>query len=531
MACSSLSLWQFLCLLAIKLGKKCLKKSPEMKAIILARVSTEDQKEAGNSLPAQIKRLEDYCKRKDLEIVKKFSFDESAYKTKRDEFDRVLEYLKSNKEKIAICFDKVDRFSRNVFDKRVPVLYEKAIADEIELHFVSDNQIIHSKISATEKFQFGISLGLAKYYSDAISDNVKRAREKQLESGQYPHRAPIGYINQDAIDGSKDIVPDESRAHLIVWAFEAYASGGKSLETILKELTKKGLTSPLSHQPLVLSHLDKILKNPFYYGQMVVKGQIYSHRYQPLIPKELFEKCQEIRAGRSKAKYKYAGKPSSFRGLIKCDYCGCSITSDTKTKKSGKAYTYHYCTQYKGQCGAERVTNKVIDDQIIQAFQAIQIPQDVAEKVYNELKKTVEYEQRFYKKATDGIMKQIKDIDRKLYEMYQDKLSGRITADEYDKYVIIEKEKQLDLNAQLKDHIKADKTFLLTVSYIMELANRASELYQSSKAEEKRQLIDFALSNLRLKGKKLLYNYKKPFNLMASYTNSVGWQALEESNP
>ncbi len=166
-----------------------------MKAIILARVSTEDQMEAGNSLPAQIKRLEDYCSRKDFDIVKKFSFDESAYKTKRDEFDRILEYLKTTKEKIAVCFDKVDRFSRNVFDKRVSALYEMETNGNIELHFASDNLIVNSSISATEKFHFGMSLGLAKYYSDAISDNVKRARERQLKSGQWPHAAPIGYQN------------------------------------------------------------------------------------------------------------------------------------------------------------------------------------------------------------------------------------------------------------------------------------------------------------------------------------------------
>ena len=50
------------------------------------------------------------------------------------------------------------------------MLYEKALKDEIELHFVSDGQVINSNISATEKFQFSISLGLAKYYSDAISE-------------------------------------------------------------------------------------------------------------------------------------------------------------------------------------------------------------------------------------------------------------------------------------------------------------------------------------------------------------------------
>jgi predicted site-specific integrase-resolvase len=32
-----------------------------MKAILIARVSTEEQKEAGNSLPARVARLERYC--------------------------------------------------------------------------------------------------------------------------------------------------------------------------------------------------------------------------------------------------------------------------------------------------------------------------------------------------------------------------------------------------------------------------------------------------------------------------------------
>jgi hypothetical protein len=99
-----------------------------MKAVILARVSTEEQKEAGSSLPAQIDRLESYCKRKGFQIIQSYSFDESAYGTKRDEFDKILDLIGKSKEKLAICFDKVDRLSRNIFDKRVPILYEKAVA-------------------------------------------------------------------------------------------------------------------------------------------------------------------------------------------------------------------------------------------------------------------------------------------------------------------------------------------------------------------------------------------------------------------
>ena len=123
-----------------------------MPAITISRVSTEDQKIQGNSLPAQEKRMLDYCQRKGFEVVKKFSFDESAYKTNRDEFDTIIEYIKSYKGFLTVCFDKIDRLSRNVFDKRVSWIYEMAINDKLELHFVSDNQIINSKISAVEKF-------------------------------------------------------------------------------------------------------------------------------------------------------------------------------------------------------------------------------------------------------------------------------------------------------------------------------------------------------------------------------------------
>ena len=176
-----------------------------MKAIIIARVSTEEQKEAGLSLPAQVARLDRYCLAKGFNIVQSFSFDESAYTDDRTEFDRIFEFILQQKEKIAICCDKVDRLSRNMFDKRVSFLYEKALRDEIELHFISDGQVINSQISAAEKFHFGISLGLAKYYSDAISDNVKRAHEQKMRKGEWLSKAPYGYKNIKKADGPERI--------------------------------------------------------------------------------------------------------------------------------------------------------------------------------------------------------------------------------------------------------------------------------------------------------------------------------------
>src|SRR3990172_10987591 len=105
-----------------------------MKAIILARVSTEEQKEAGNSLPAQQARLRDYISRKPtLQLDKEFIFDESAYQDKeRRKFQTVIEYVEKQKETIAICCDKVDRLSRD-FLLGLPALEKLRRVGKIEL--------------------------------------------------------------------------------------------------------------------------------------------------------------------------------------------------------------------------------------------------------------------------------------------------------------------------------------------------------------------------------------------------------------
>ena len=54
-----------------------------MKAIILARVSTEDQMQEGYSIPAQLQRAREYCQKKNLIIQSEYPFDESSTKDQR----------------------------------------------------------------------------------------------------------------------------------------------------------------------------------------------------------------------------------------------------------------------------------------------------------------------------------------------------------------------------------------------------------------------------------------------------------------
>lgn len=515
-----------------------------MKAVILARVSTEEQKDAGNSLPAQIERMQVYCGRKQFEVVEVFSFDESAYKTKRDEFDKILEFLEQTKEKIAVCFDKVDRLSRNVFDKRVSTLYEKAVNDQIELHFVSDGQIINNQMSAVEKFQFGMSLGLAKYYSDAISDNVIRAFEQKRRDGEITGRCRIGYINAVDLMEKKTIVPDPDRAHLIVRIFEMYGTGNHSIKTILKEITKAGLRSRDGFK-LSNSTIENILKETFYYG--IARSKKYNkefpHKYERLITKELFDRCRKIRTERKKEPYKLLSKDFIFKGLLRCQNCGCLMTPEYHKKPSGLEFRLYSCTNSKGICKRVYINENALLEPVYDVLNRLAgITEDVQAQLVTELRKTSEAEVAFHQAQLARIRNE-QDLNLKRKDVLLDcLLDASITKPEYDKKLQEIMDRLQNIALELEEHSKADYDYQTTVATVLSVARRARAIFDSSETHEKRAFINYLIQNPTVACKQLLFDLRSPFDLVLNLadtkrktisisTDRPSWLRGWDSNP
>lgn len=500
-----------------------------MKAINVARVSTEEQREAGNSLPAQTERIGGYCDRRDFKVIKSYSFDESAYKEKRDEFDRLIEYVQeiSKKEKVAVCFDKVDRLSRSVFDKRVGTLYEMAVADQIELHFVSDNQIINNQMSAVEKFQFGMSLGLAKYYSDAIGDNVKRAFEKKRRNGEWTGGVRLGYLNVPLDEGKrlrKDIIIDPEKGHLIQKLFALYASGNYSYSTIRDEMVSQGLTTRKEGIPS-RSVIETIIKDSFYCGiAMSKKYGSYAHKYPRLISKELFDKCQEVRLKRQKTPSKARTKIEYIfgDGLLKCKNCDCTISFETKRKPSGIVNIVGSCTNAKGICERAYENEKNFLKPIYEILEKFEsITEETQNDLVNELRKTTEVEVEYHKTQVDRLRAQydkVKRMDSNLMDMFLDE---SITKDIYDKKHQEHADKLQTLEVELSRHREADYEYQTTISTVISLARRAKTIFDNcSEPKQKRAFLNLILQNPTVDRKKPYFTMASPFNLVLELADS-----------
>jgi hypothetical protein len=65
---------------------------------------------------------------------------------------------------------------------------------------------------------------------------------------------------------------------------------------------------------------------------------------------------------------------------------------------------------------------------------------------------------------------------------------------------------------------------------LLDVASRAAALFESSKPEQKRLLINMVLSNLRLEGQELHYELRKPFDALVDLSKSKKWLGRKDSN-
>lgn len=66
---------------------------------------------------------------------------------------------------------------------------------------------------------------------------------------------------------------------------------------------------------------------------------------------------------------------------------------------------------------------------------------------------------------------------------------------------------------------EAEDEYYLTASYLLQLTNRAYDLFASSEIEQKRQLLKLVLQNLTLEGRKVRYEAIKPLETILNFAD------------
>ena len=515
-----------------------------MKAVIFARVSTQEQEQDGHSIDAQLVKMREYCKKNDLIIIKEYSIVESSTKGERPEFNKCLQFIREQKTKVALVSDKVDRLQRSILD--VPKIDQLVNANKLCLHFLDIGKLDNDSNSAQKAF-YRMAVVFANAYTDAISDNVKRSILHKLNSGECIQKAPLGYLNVRGEGDKSEVIVDKARSHLIKKMFEMYSLGNTSLGDLEKFAKDNNLTnnffSKNEAKPITKNVISCLLKNPFYYGEMYVETykKFYKHKYEKLISKELFDACQKVTEARSKKNNREKAiqtaknheKEFLFRNMIKCGTTGRVASPDRKDKRHTKV-TYYIVYNPESSSKKVWVNEADILAEIGGVFKSMQIPKEMLEEVKEHLENSCNAEKEYHEEKMVLLRRQLKIAEDKidnLLDMESESERSSITKDRFNRRRTAVEKEIANLRTEIAMHDVSDEGFKALAITVFQVASDAYDLFEYGTLSERRSLIDFVLSDITLTGKKLVYTLRKPFDILVNLASCSDWLPGRDSNP
>lgn len=185
------------------------------------------------------------------------------------------------------------------------------------------------------------------------------------------------------------------------------------------------------------------------------------------------------------------------------------------TPEVHRGHVYYHCTNYGNKHG--KITGKkpswIREDEMTlrfgEIFKQLQMPDEVLQDILNTLQSSHKDKVQYFTTISNQLNAQYGQYETWTETLYEDRLSRRITVEDYDRRVSKYRQKQEEVRQKQVTLEKADENYYTNASVLLELANRAYDLFMCSELEEKRQLLGFVLQNATFDGKNLDFNLKK----------------------
>ncbi len=457
------------------------------------RVSTAKQGE-GVSLLEQRASIERYARKNSIVVSEWFEEKETAAKRGRPVFSSMLKQLK-NGAASGVIIHKIDRSARNLKDW---VDLGELIDVGVSIHFANEGLDLKSRGG---RLSADIQAVVAADYIRNLREEAKKGFYGRLKQGVLPLPAPVGYLDKGA--GIPKAV-DPKKGPLVRKAFELYAGGQYSLESLSEKLAQIGLVNRKGVR-LSPSSLSVILKNPFYIGLMRIKstGEVFEGGHKPLITKELFDRVQAMLSG--KCNTKKVRHSHQFRRILTCALCGNRLVGEKQ-----KGHTYYRC--HKKNCAMKCIREEVIEQAVEAKLWRITFTDDEMRYMHAKLEEMGATAEEEAKTTTKELHMQLGALQTRLMRLTDAFVDGSVEKDIYEE----RKEQLLLERCELQDRLTAlsrePQEKIEEATGFLELAQSAWLSYTSGNSDEKRRMVRIATSNLTVSPKCVAVELSNPLS-------------------
>ena len=445
----------------------------------------------------------------DIEIVGEYEESKSAKEPGRPVFGEMIRRIERGDAEGIVAWAP-DRLARNSIDGgHLVYLLDRGVLRDLKFAtYTFEN-------NSQGKFMLNIMFGYSKYYSDNLSDVVKRGNRTKVERGWRPNAAPTGYLNDK---NTKTIVPDPDRFHLVRRLFLSVLEGCSAREAATRARAAGFTTLGVRKGggPLSTRGAHRILRNPFYAGVLLWNGQRHTGSHRPAVTWEEFEAVQTRLRRTLTAKPKQ--ETFAYTGLITCGACGRGITAERKTNRYGYRYTYYHCTGRKPEalCPQRSLRLDRLEAQVLDFLRSLRLEPTVEKH----LKRAIDAKER---KADRGRQADVlalearrTEVERQERELATLRVRGVLT----DEDLIRERSRVAREREAIEVALRraaSPRTGIEPFEDAISFCNYAAKWYLRAENSLKRSIIEIAVSNLTLTDKILRFEAAKPFQLLADF--------------
>ncbi|MDP3793208.1 MAG: recombinase family protein, partial [Candidatus Uhrbacteria bacterium] len=388
---------------------------------LYARKSTEDEERQVMSIEAQLAELAEFAKRENIEIVETFIESKSAKKPGREVFNEMMSKVQESKTPVGLLAWHPDRLARNSVDGGL-IIYS------IDTQKIASLRFPQFWFEPTPQglFMLQVAFGQSKYFSDNLSENVKRGIRQKLRRGEWCGTAPMGYVNNLK---THTIDLDPVKARIVKKAFEEYAEGHHTMKSMSERLSFWGVVC--KHGTLIARGIiHAMLTNPAYLGLIRRNGELHEGKFEPIVSRATFEKVQEVLKNRAKPRHSKKRHYFPFTGLLTCGECSAAITAQYAHGHGG-TYKYYRCTKRLGSCSQSYLREDLLTEQLKAEISKVALCEDWKEKMLAQVemweKENIQSSQSF----AQNLEKEIKETEVKLDRLVNAFLDSTIEKDVY----------------------------------------------------------------------------------------------------
>ncbi|MFC1802243.1 recombinase family protein [Patescibacteria group bacterium] len=391
------------------------------KYFLYARKSTEDDDKQVMSIEAQIFELREFAQKENLEILEEFQESKSAKTPGRSVFNEMMSKVEELGN-IGILAWHPDRLARNSIDGG-RVIYAVDQKNIISLRFPT----FWFEPTPQGLFMLQVAFGQSKYYSDNLTQNVKRGIRQKLRRGEWLNLAPFGYVNNPR---TKNIEPHPTNSKIVVKAFKEYAKGNHTFVSLAQFLADLGVFTRNS-TPLPKVSIKKMLTHRAYIGCVKHRGEWFEGNFEPILSPKLFEAVQKVLATKERPRKTRSGHDFPFTGIFRCGECGSMITAQWATGRSGGRYRYYRCVKKKGKCSQKYLREENLVGQIKERLQTISLCDRYTNYLLEKIEQMEKEENDLSQSRFQNLSKEIKAIKFRLNKLVETYLDENIPKEIY----------------------------------------------------------------------------------------------------